>query len=167
MAMIFRKLSQKRHWDRMQWLEPHETQADAAKCLMTSENQLSIFVLDSPDDQTERVVAALAVTRDNLTHLDLAIAPQEVLARCGIRHDRARGKTPDSEVNDWHENLIELTVEKIARLAVGIKSEGKIMRYNIKKVGAAIQQSLDANYIVVEHINGSMIQSLKNRKIIP
>ena len=91
MVMIFRKLSQKRHWDDTQWLEPHETQADAAKCLMTSENRLSIFMLVSPDDQTERVVAALAVTRDNLAHLDLAIAPQEVLARCGIRHDKAQG----------------------------------------------------------------------------
>ena len=164
--MIFRKLSQKRHWDDTEWLGPHETQADAARCLMTSENRLSIFVLDAPGDQTERVVAALAVTRDNLAHLDLAIAPEDVLARCGIRRDGAQGKTPDSEVNGWHENLIELTVEKIARLAAAIKGEGKIMLYNPKKVEAAIRQSLDANYIDAERINGSMLQSLGKRGII-
>ena len=166
MAMIFRKLSQKRHWDGTQWLEPHETQADAAKCLMTSENRLSIFVLDAPDDQTERVIAALAVTRDNMAHLALAIVLADILARCGIQRDSAQGQTPDSEVNDWHENLIELTVEKIARLAAAIKSEGKIMRYNMKKMGVAIQQSLDANYIGTERINGSMVQSLRKRGII-
>lgn len=164
--MIFRKLSQKRYWDGTKWLGPHETQADAARCLMTSENRLSVFVLDAPGDQTERVVAALAVTRDNLAHLDLAIAPEDVLERCGIRRDGAQGKTPDSKVNGWHENLIELTVEKIARLAAAIKSEGKIMRYNPKKVEAAIRQSLDENYIGAERINGSMLQSLRKRGII-
>ena len=151
--MIFRKLSQKRHWDGTQWLGPHETQADAAKCLMTSQNRLSIFVLNAPDDQTERVVAALAVTRDSLAHLDLAMAPEDVLARCGIRRERAQGQTLDPEVNGWHEDLIELTVAKIARLAAAIKSEGKIMRYNMRKVGAAIRQSLDANYIGAERID--------------
>jgi len=164
--MIFRKLSQKRHWDDMQWLGPHETQADAVKCLVTSQNRLSIFVLDAPDHQTERVIAALAVTRDNLAHLDLAIAPEDVLERCGIRHDSAQGQTPDSEVNGWHEDLIELTVAKIARLAAAIKSEGKIIRYNMKKVEAAIRKSLDANYIGAERINGSMVQSLRRRRII-
>ena len=164
--MIFRKLSQKRHWDDTQWLGPNEAQAEATKCLRTCKNRLSIFVLDAPDDQTERVVAALAVTRDNLACLDLAIAPEDVLERCGIRRDGAQGKTPDSEVNGWHEDLIELTVAKIAQLAAAIKSEGKIMRYNPKKVEAAIRQSLDANHIDAERINGSMLQSLRKRGII-
>ena len=164
--MICRKLSQKRHWDGLPWLGPQETQADAVKCLMTSQNRLSVFVLDKPDDQTERVVAALAVNRDNLTHLDLAIAPEEVLVRCDIRRDRIQGQTPDSGVNGWHEDLVELTVVKIARLAAAIKSEGEIRRYNLKKVGTAIQQSLDANYIGAEHINGRLVQSLRKRGFI-
>ena len=133
---------------------------------MPDDTRLSIFVLDAPDDQTERVVAALAVTRDNLAHLDLAIAPEDVLVQCRIRRDRAQGKTLDPEVNGWHEDLIELTVEKIARLAAAIKRKGRIMRYQKKEVEAAIRQSLDANYIGAERINGSMVQSLRNRGII-
>ena len=163
--MICRKLSQKRHWDGLPWLGPQETQADAVKCLMTNQNRLSVFLLDKPDDQTERVVAALAVTRDSLAHLDLAIAPEEVLVRCDIQRDRVQGQTPDSGVNDWHEDLVELTVAKIARLAAAIKSEGEIRRYNLKKVGTAIQQSLDADYIGAENINGKLVQSLRKRGI--
>ena len=166
MTIICRKLSQKRHWDGEPWLGPQETQADAVKCLMTSQNRLSIFVLDKPDDQTERVVAALAVTRDALAHLDLAIAPEEVLVQCDIRRDSVPGQTPDPKVNGWHEDLVELTVAKIARLASAIKSEGEIRRYNLKKVGTAIQQSLDADYIGAEDINGKLVQSLRKRGII-
>ena len=166
MTIICRKLSQKRHWDSLPWLEPQETQADAIKCLMTSQNRLSVFVLDEPDDQTERVVAALAVTRDSLAHLDLAVAPEHVLVQCDIRRDRVQGQTPDSGVNGWYEDLVELTVAKIARLASAIRSEGEIRRYNLKKVGIAIRQSLDAEYIGAEQINGKLIQSLRKRGLI-
>ena len=164
--MICRKLSQKRHWDGLPWLGSQETQADAVKCLMTSQNRLSVFVLDRADDQTERVVAALAVTRDSLAHLDLAIAPEEVLARCDIRRDRVQGQTPDPGVNDWHEDLVDLTAGKIARLAAAIKDEGEIRRYNLKKVEAAIRQSLDEDFIGAEQINGKLVQSLRKRGIV-
>ena len=164
--MVFRKLSQKRHWDGLPWLGSQEIQADAVRCLMTRQNRLSVFVLDRADDQTARVVAALAVTRDSLAHLDLAIAPEEVLARCDIRRDKVQGQTPDPGVNDWHEDLVELTAGQIARLATAIKSEGEIRRYNLKKVGAAIQQSLDEDFIGAEQINVNLVPSLRKRGII-
>ena len=166
MSALFRKLSQKRNWDAKSWLGPEDIQADAAKCLITSENRLSVFVLDEPDEQVERVVAALAVARDNLAHLDLAIAPEAILARCGIRWDEAPGQTADSEVNEWHRDLVELTIGKIGRLATAIKSGGEIKRYNLKKVGEAIRQSSNAGYIGPEHFNGKLVQSLRRRGFI-
>ena len=164
--MICRKLNQKRHWDGLPWLGAQEIQADAVKCLMTRQNRLSVFVLDRADGQTERVVAALAVTRDSLAYLDLAMAPEEVLARCDIRRDKVQGQTPDPDVNAWHEDLVELTAGKIARLAAAIKGEGEIRRYNLKKVGAAIQQSLDEDFIGAEQINVNLVPSLRRRGII-
>ena len=164
--MVCRKLSQKRYWDGLTWLGAQEVQADAVECLMTSQNRLSVFVLDRADGQTERVVAALAVTRDSLAHLDLAMAPEEVLARCDIRRDKVQGQTPGPDVNAWHEDLVELTAGKIARLAAAIEGEGEIGRYNLKKAGAAVQQSLDEDCIGAEHINGKLVQSLRRRGIV-
>ena len=164
--MICRKLSQKRHWDNASWLEPQDVQADATKCLTTSQNRLSIFVLNAPGDQTERVIAALAMARDNLAHLDLAIAPEEVLDRCRIRRCGVQGQTPDSRVNNWHEDLIELTITKIVQLAIAIKNDGVIRRYSPKNVEAAIRRSLEADYIDTERINRNMIQSLRKRGIL-
>ncbi len=165
MATIFRKLSQKRYWDRKPWLGTSDIQGDAAKCLMTKENRLSVFILEEPTIQMERVVAALALNRDSLAHLDLAIAPEDVLELCQIQRDRVQADTPDSEVNEWHLDLIELTVAKIAKLATAIRNKGEIRRYNEKEVRKAIQKSLNADCVVAEQINGSLIKSLEKRGV--
>ena len=165
MATIFRKLSQKRYWDRMPWLGASDIQSDAAKCLMTKENRLSVFVLEEPAVQMERVVAALALTRDNLANLDLAIVPEKVLELCGIQQDRVQAETPDSEVNEWHLDLVELTVAKIAELATAIRNEGEIKRYNETEVEKVIQKSLNTDCVVAEQINRKLIESLEKRGI--
>ena len=166
MAIIFRKLNQKRHWDNAPWLEQQDAQADVTKCLATNENRLSVFVLDEPDEQVRRVVAALAATRDHLAHIDLAVVPENILEQCSIRWADTTGQTPDSEVNGWHRDLIELTIAKITRLAAAIKREGQIERYNPKRVGRAIKHSLDVNCIGTERMGEELAQSLRKRGFI-
>lgn len=160
MTTIFRKLRQKRHWDSKPWLGTGDSQSDAAKCLMTDDNRLSVFILENSNVQMERVVAALALTRDNLEHVDLAIAPEEVLEVCGIRHAKVPAKTPDSEVNDWHLDLVELTLAKIAELATAIRNEGKIVRYQRTDVRVAVQKSLRTANIVPGNINPKLVRAL-------
>ncbi len=100
-----------------------------------------------------------------MAHLDLAIAPETVLEMCGIQGDKVQAETPDSEVNEWHIDLVELTVTKIAELARAIKSEGEIKRYNLGYVKEAIRKSLNTNYIIIEHIDEKLIQSLEKKGI--
>lgn len=166
MSIIFRKLAQKRHWDGKPWTEQDDVQADVVNCLRTKENKLSVFMLDGSSSQIARVVAALAVTRDSIANLDLAIAPSDILAQCGIRTDRAPGQTPDPEVNNWHQDLVDLTILQLARLAVAIRSKGQIKRYNLKKVEEAIRLSLNDNYIQTERINKNLQFSLAKRRIV-
>lgn len=170
MSIIFRKLAQKRHWDNKPWIEQGDVQADVqadvVNCLRTKENKLSVFMLDGSSDQVTRVVAALALTRDSLANFDLAIAPVDILAQYGIRADRAPGQTPDPEVNGWHQDLVDLTILQLARLAVTIRSKGEIKRYNLKKVGEAIQLSLNGNHIQTENINRNLKSSLTKYGIV-
>ena len=166
MSIIFRKLAQKRHWDSKPWAEQGDVQADVVNCLRTKENKLSVFMLDGSSDQIARVVAALALTRDSLANFDLAIAPVDILDQCGIRADRAPGQTPDPEVNGWHQDLVDLTILQLARLAVTIRSKGEIKRYNLKNVGEAIQLSLNSNHIQTENINRNLKSSLTRRGIV-
>ena len=166
MTVIFRKLNQKRYWDNAPWLRQGDTQADATKCLATTNNSLSIFVLDEPDEKMERVVAALASTRDYLTTFDLAIFSADILRECGIKRNENQAKTPDREVNGWHEDLIELTMSKVALLASAIKRGGCIKRYNEKKVATSIKNSLSNNFIDPEQIKPKLADSLRKRGFI-
>lgn len=165
MARIFRKLSRKRYWDRESWLGAGEVKSDATKCLMTEESSLSVYVLEDPGVQEERVVAALALTRDNLKHFDLALVPENILDACEIQRCYVLGETPDPEVNEWHCNLVRLTVTKIARLAAAIHSNRAVIRYQRKHVEAAIRRSLSTSPIISTQIKSSLIPSLEKRGI--
>ena len=103
MRAVLRKLEQKRHWDSQSWLSQGDVQADVAKCLSTDGNTLSVYVLDKPKEQLDRVVAALAAGRDYLVRFDLAIAPENILDKCGIVRASSSGDTLDRQVNEWHQ----------------------------------------------------------------
>ena len=165
MTKIFRKLHNRRYWDREPWLGTGDVKGDAAKCLMTEKSSLSVYVLEDPDAQMERVVAALALTRDSLNIIDWAIVPETVLDSCEIQWESVEGTTPDPDVNQWHYNLVELTLAKIAQLAAAIRSQGKVGRCQHKDVEAAIQKSLDTNPIDSTQINSDLIDSMKRRGV--
>ena len=166
MAVVVRKLKQKRHWDNVPWLPHNDTQADVMQCSTTKTNTLSVYVLEEPDWQVERVIAALALTRDNIAHMDVAVVPDRVLTQCDIGKRVLQGDTPDSEVNSWHQDLVGLTIGKVARLAVAIKTQGKIDRYPVSKVKEAIKRSMSANCIGKERVRERMTESLRKHRII-
>lgn len=165
MTKIFRKLHNRRYWDKESWLGTDDVKGDAAKCLITEESSLSVYVLKDPDAQMERVVAALALTRDSLKNIDWAIVPETVLDLCEIQRDYVEGGTPDPDVNQWHCNLVKLTLAKIARLATAIRSQGKVGRCQHKDVGEAVQKSLRTNPIDSTQINSDLIESMKRRGV--
>ena len=105
MAVVLRKLSQKRHWDDMEWLEQGDTQADK------------------------------------------------------------EGDTPDPGVNQWHIDLVELSIAKIARFAGAIKTQARIKRFNDKEVAQAIGQSVTSNFISKKNVSKEMAQSLRKRNV--
>ncbi len=166
MSAVFRKLNKKRHWDSKPWLESRDVQADVAKCLTTTENKLFIFLLEKPNEQVERVVAALALTRDNLACFDLAIVSEDILSQCNIQLNKIKAKTLDAEVNEWHYDLVELTIGKVSQLASSIKCRGEIQRYQEKQVRLAIKKSLDAHHIEVDRISPKMQESPRKRQVI-
>ena len=166
MTVILRKLSQKRNWDNVSWLDCGSVQADATKCLETCNNKLSVYVFEECDEQVERVVAALAAKRDYLTHIDLAIAPKHILPKCGIRTYSVEGETPDLEVNKWHQDLIELSTSKVSQLAEAIKQEGQIQRYQKTRVESAVKKSLESNLLSIERIGGKLMNSLRKRRFL-
>ena len=167
MTVILRKLERKRYWDNASWHAPEETQANVLESFSTTNNELSVYVLDEPETQIDRVVAALAVSRKNLAQMDIAVVPDSALADCDIKTDSARGKTLDQEVNGWHRNLVELTVNKVACFISAIKRDGKIKRCQERRVEKAIKLALERDSFKISQIpSDQLVQSLRKRNVI-
>lgn len=158
MTLVLRKLDQKRNWDDQDWLPRHGIQAQVTKCLQPSSNKLSVFIVQA--EQITRVVAALALTRDTLQHLDLAIVDAKLLSAPSLRQDTTEAQTPDREINRWHIDLIELSLARLMTIAQAIKTQGDIRRYQKNDVLSAIKSSFDGGFINKQQLKPQMRDSL-------
>lgn len=69
----------------------------------------------------ERVVTALAGTRQVITDIDYAVFDHSLLSEIAIELEFNDGDTADDDVNKWHRDLVELTTSKLLALARVIK----------------------------------------------
>ena len=77
------------------------------------------------------MLVALAVNKDKrvIEKIDYVLNDPQVIVDLGIKMEKAPGQTPDALANDqWHFDLIELTVSKIVSLAQSIKRLGRFER---------------------------------------
>ena len=153
MAEVFRKLRAKSSWYSQPWLPPGAVQADAARCLVTDRNGLSVYKLEDPDEQLKRLIAAIAASRNSVVQLDYAIFPESILTQCQIKQVQEPGELADNEVNQWHVDLVDLSFGKLAEFASAIKKEGKIKRYQKKRVLEAIGASRKSNFLIEERLS--------------
>lgn len=98
------------------WIAPGETQADALLDLQTRNNRLSVFRIDN-DNDIQRVVVALAATRDHIANLDYAIFDDDELIAQGIDITQTVGETPDKTANILHCDIHNLTARQIELIA--------------------------------------------------
>lgn len=132
------------------WLLDGHILADPLADLTTTHGALSIFEIDDSKANLGRVVAALAVKRQRFDHFDYAIVEKEKLTEAGFRLSQTAGDTPDNMVNDLHFDVVELSVQRVAELALVLFHYSERERLNKKDVEALIRrnlQFLDANGI--------------------
>ena len=159
MTLLFRKLDNRRHWDRQNWLKASAAPADALNDLRTKQNLLSVFTIKNKEEGLTRVIGACALTRDHVAHFDFAIVSHRILKRLTIDVSDSSGATPDPEVNEWHLDLVNLSGPKLASLAGKISREGQIIRYTKEEVKKSIKKSLDSGHINSSKLNNNMVIS--------
>lgn len=153
MSVVIRKVDRRPFWDRNappveSWLHPEDLAADALQELRTSENRLSVFVIDSLEPPgLDRLLAAMAASRDMLDKLDYAAFDAHVLNDLQIKVEAAPGETPDQEVNKWHRHLIELTASKVAELGVAIRQYATVSRKYPRDIQELIRRGVGSSQI--------------------
>lgn len=139
----------------LDWLSQDEIQGDAMLDLQTEDNKLSVYRVQS-DEEAERVVLALAANRLNLANLDYALFEDTILIPLDIALVQQAGQTPDDGVNELHYNLTNLTVDRLAKLAV-LVSAGQHTRVPRKNIRTRLHQAIRAGTLDRDKLNPDLL----------
>ena len=155
MALILIKIDWRKWYkpDGVPWLEEGELQADALWDLRQTENKLSGWHIEDDESNLERVVASLAGTRDYLCNYDVILLDRQIVVDLNIKVIKTDGSGKDSSANaQWHLDLVELTVSKIAGLAHALRYKGTLKRFQEGKVQELLNNAVRLKYIKFEDL---------------
>lgn len=128
MALLLHTVRQNR-WLRDEaryWLDNGDVPADALSDLRTSQHRLSVWEVLPDHSNLERIVRALAVTKDKIAATGYVLFDSEWLPAIQIAVSRDQpGTTPDKGANDWHRDLIDLSGNKLVALTKTILERGE------------------------------------------
>ena len=137
--------------------------ADALKNLRTHENSLSVWKIEADKRNLQRVLAALAATRDKIEKLDYALVDKNAVLSLKIRCVRGQGDTLDYEANGlWHKNLECLTGIDVVRLAELITDSGQSGRIHDREIAEMISNSIQQGFIDPSRVRSSLRESLNS-----
>ena len=149
MPLLLRKLRKPR-WtlDKdLPWLAEGDIPADPLSDLATSENKLSVFLVEDDRSNLDQVVTAVAATRGHLAVFDYALFDQQLLPQLNIKIESTDGGTLDQVVNSWHRDLVELSALKLVELAKAILANAEKNRVLEKKIGQLMAQAVSLGRI--------------------
>ncbi len=114
---IFVRMARAPRWYREQaqsLLEQDDIPSDPIADLNTTENSLSIFLVNEDRSNLEQTVAAQAGTRMKADDAGYIVFSSDLLSRVGIAIDDSHpGTTADEDVNSRHRDLIQLSGKKL------------------------------------------------------
>jgi hypothetical protein len=157
----FLRVVQKSRWHpKPEWdgWTSSEIQGDALRDLTTGGNALSLYRVDE-GTEIDRVVTALAATRETLSHIDYVVFDGAPLASSSIDVVQTDGKTPDKEVNHVHYDLARLTVSKLVQVAQ-IVSRCKKERITKSQMKDRLKQALENQWLDSDKVNSDLLSRL-------
>lgn len=119
---------------------------------------LLVYVVDS-EASIERIVVALAASRDRVSNLDYVVLEDTNLSSLGITVLSTTGQTPDMVANSLHYDLGHLTVDKLVGLAKIISNgrHKRIKYYQSNATGGGKCWNPRQNNDQGHHVRGSAV----------
>lgn len=144
----------------MPWLEKDEIQSDALGDLVTSSNTLSVWLVDDDQSNLEQVIVALASGCDNISNFDYALLNVDLVLNVGIKIKTKEGLTPYTRANQWHRDLVELTTNKLFKLAEAMFGDSDRERVTEKIVLKLIKDAVQNGQIDKTKLSTGIIKKL-------
>ncbi len=165
MPFLFILLKRRNRWNQeahFPWVEPEDVPADPIQDLASRENKLSVWHVESDKSNLERVVAAVASGRNDLSsEAAYALFADDAPGRLGIRVENSQGASLDSQANqNWHRNLAELSGRKLVKLTGELLAHAEIDRKFPREVAEAINRSIESGFIQRETVRQSLLDHI-------
>lgn len=107
------------------WLERNDVPADAVSDLRTTDNCLSVWEVAPDRSNLERIVRAVALSRDVIANTGFIVFEADLLTHIGVKSSgEHKGQTPDDEANDWHRDLVDLSGNQLVALTRTLLENG-------------------------------------------
>lgn len=156
MPFYLRKIRKPR-WnnEHITWLEEGDIHADPLGDLTTTDNMLSVYMVDDAGEMLKRLIPALATSKtQHLSNFDFVLFDVGILNQIEVRVIQQYGSTPDEKISECHYHLIELSGWKLTALVKEILSERKkkpsrvtIARFSQKQVHDLVIQAINSGWL--------------------
>jgi hypothetical protein len=124
------------------WLSQNELQADALQDLKTDSNTISVWYIVDDHSNKERIITALAATRQYAVQFDYFLLKEHYIREINIKIVERQGDSPDNSINSWHRDLVELSAEKLMLLARSIQQNAQIERIPARDIRRFLTHAL-------------------------
>jgi hypothetical protein len=109
--------------------------ADCLTDLNIETNTLSVWYVEDDESNLNRVLTALAATRDSVSNFDYLLFNYTVVAALGLKISKTDGKTPDNVANRlWHRDLTELSGRSVLAFALAVFYNSDVKRIQERKI---------------------------------
>lgn len=143
------------------WLRGGEISGDCLRDLGTENGNLSIFFVPTGrSDLIDKIAAAMAAGSDSLTRFEYCRIEPKTLDSLGFRAEPSSGNTLDPEVNTFHHDIVDLSGERVFRLALELKKGSERSAVPKEDIRRVLADRITAGAIPGSRVNPRMLKAL-------
>jgi len=142
-----------------EWVGTNDGPGDLIAHFVPKENRLSVYAVT--ENQIARVCAAFAANRQNVQHVHYSVIDIALVQANSFALETEPGDCPDAEVNEWHRDIVKLSVRRLADLALLFRESGIRKRVLHKEIGKLINVGLAQGSIERAALEPSLLKDLE------
>lgn len=153
---------------RPSYLQIDDVPGDCLQDLRISNNELSVWSIESDNSNLNRVMTALAGNQDSMATCDFLLFDEGVITMLGLKMKATVGNAPDREAaNRWHRDLIELSGKKALTLVLAIFEDAERVRFWEHQIHESLRDALSLGHIDRASLKSSLVAKLASEPSTP
>ena len=155
----------RRPWDRSQRPEHvagDDVPADCLTDLRVRDNELSLWHIEDDEKNLNGVVTALASAVHFPAKIDILLFDTSIIQNLSLKLRSTVGKTPRTDINTWHRDLVELSGKKLVEFAIAVFYGAESRRVPEISILSLLRNSYNAGLLDKSMLKPSMTERIRS-----